>query len=274
MDSARSDQKGANDAKVVAESDQKGANDATVVAESDQKGANDATVVAESDQKGANDAKVVAESDQKGASDAKVVAESDLKREPVIQLEKEFETCSDDEDSQIEIASGSEDDEFFDAQEEFETCSEDEDDNEEDDEEEEEEKNEETQDQEIHDRSVPVEMTRFLSQEDFEKIRKLRQEQEAAGQTHLSKRSRDAASKDSSKSTTDHDSAVTQSAILGPQKKRKMSKEERVACIMEGRKDRPKFGTRKKGKDRASVSNKARVVIAIEFHRLYFSSPV
>lgn len=105
---------------------------------------------------------------------------------------------------------------------------------------------------------LPIEATRLLTPADFALMKKLRQEAEAErmvnGPFGAHKRDRPPMTADDAEA--DNDEGIIDTAlILGPRKKKKQDKEERLASIAEGRKDRAKFGS-SRGKERGSMTNK------------------
>jgi protein SDA1 len=100
-------------------------------------------------------------------------------------------------------------------------------------------------------RSHRIETTRFLTPADFARLKQARQAREAERLANGPRRER------ARSASPDMNNIVSTSAIEGPRKKQKMNKQERLATVMEGRKDRPKFGSRK-GKERGSTTNKVR----------------
>ena len=102
-----------------------------------------------------------------------------------------------------------------------------------------------------------IETMRILTPADFALMKKLRQQAEAERITH-GKASTVPSKRERSPSPSQDENVVDTSVIEGHLKKRKQTKEERIASIEEGRKDRPKFGSRK-GKDRGSITNKVRL---------------
>ena len=95
-----------------------------------------------------------------------------------------------------------------------------------------------------------VDMERILTPADFARLKQLKRESEATRLADPRKRQRE----------TSPDRAdphlVQVSDIIGYRKKRKATKEERMASIMEGRKDRPKYGSRKGDDTRGSLTNR------------------
>jgi protein SDA1 len=101
-------------------------------------------------------------------------------------------------------------------------------------------------------RKSRIEMTRFLTPADFALMKKLKEEKQAEHMVGLGKRAR---SRSPSPDTLDN---IVSTTAIESSRKRKQTREERIEAVMEGRKDRPKFGS-KKGKDRGSTTNKVRI---------------
>lgn len=95
------------------------------------------------------------------------------------------------------------------------------------------------------------ELTRFLTPADFARMK---QKKEEAAAERLANGPRKDIKRARSQSPDDKN-IVTTLAIEGLRKKQKQNREERLATVMEGKKDREKFGS-KKGKDRGSTTNK------------------
>ena len=106
-----------------------------------------------------------------------------------------------------------------------------------------------------------LETMRFLTPADFERMKRLKREHEASNIANPKTKKRmreeneelDSESEQAKKNEANN--IVSTDKIIGWHKKRKMDREERLASVMEGRKDRPKFGS-KKGKERTSITNK------------------
>jgi len=108
-----------------------------------------------------------------------------------------------------------------------------------------------------------VETTRLLTADEFALLKKRKEHPSL----DLGKRSREAETEEEEEEDhcANNDNFVDPAIIEEYRKKRKQNKEERIASIEEGRKEREKFGSRKKGKARASITNKVLlIVIAID----------
>lgn len=93
-----------------------------------------------------------------------------------------------------------------------------------------------------------IDTTRILTPADFARMKELKEQAESERLSGTGKRARPPAS-------DEEENLVETSTIIGYRKKKKQSKEERLACIEEGRKDREKFGSRR-GKERGSTTNR------------------
>ncbi|XP_065826275.1 protein SDA1 homolog [Oscarella lobularis] len=102
-----------------------------------------------------------------------------------------------------------------------------------------------------------VSQTRVLSQADFKLIRKRQLQSELAPSTSR-KKAKTMISIDSDEEDGKNREILRPSAIEGGIRKRKLDKEARKACVLAGREDRHKYGSRQKANEFASTSNKTK----------------
>lgn len=99
--------------------------------------------------------------------------------------------------------------------------------------------------------NLRIDAQRILTPADFAALKKLKMERDASRLVNPKKDRADAS--EEKKSNLNLVDVVD---IYGDQKKKKQSKDERIQSIMEGRKDRPKYGSRKGKLEHGSTTNK------------------